>query len=72
MGYKKHPWSKECGKQAVKTACPARNFDNSDKYYDEEETEVLKAVEAFKREHSIRFPTVTEIFHVIKKLGYRK
>ncbi len=40
--------------------------------YTEEEIEVMKAVESYKKRKGIRFPTHCEILHIIIGLGYRK
>jgi hypothetical protein len=38
----------------------------------DEQFEFLLAIEEYKRKNSKRFPTWTEVFEVIKALGYRK
>jgi hypothetical protein len=38
----------------------------------EEQLEFLLAIEEYKKKNSKRFPTWTEVFEVIKALGYRK
>ena len=40
--------------------------------YTEDEVAVLKAVDAFRSRTGRRFPSVIDIFSVIKALGYRK
>jgi len=38
----------------------------------DEQFEFLLAIEEYKQKNSTRFPTWTEVFEVIKALGYRK
>ena len=38
----------------------------------DEQFEFLLAIEEYKRKNSKRFPTWTEVFEVIKAMGYRK
>lgn len=40
--------------------------------YADDELELLKAMERFKRENGVRFPTFTDVLRVAKALGYRK
>lgn len=40
--------------------------------YTDAEVELLKAVERFKREKGVRFPTIQQIFKICLELGYRK
>jgi hypothetical protein len=43
-----------------------------ERYYDDDELEFLKAMEAYKKKYDVRFPTLCEILHVAKELGYHK
>lgn len=43
-----------------------------DRIYNDQEMEVLQAVQSYKNKHGIRFLSVTDIFGVILALGYRK
>ncbi len=38
--------------------------------YSDDETEFLMAVDKFKREKNIKFPTLVELFNILKDLGY--
>lgn len=40
--------------------------------YDQEEIELIKAIDRYRRRTGRRFPTCTEILKVAKSLGYRK
>ncbi len=43
-----------------------------DSTYDADEFEFIKAMDAFKRKHNVRFPTLSHALKVLKSLGYRK
>lgn len=45
---------------------------SSDRTYDDDEAEFLRAMEDFKRVTGRRFPTWTEALRVCKSLGYAK
>ncbi len=45
---------------------------NSQSGYTDDEFEFLKAVEKWRRENRIQFPTWVQILNVAKSLGYRK
>ncbi len=40
--------------------------------YSDDETEFLMAVDAYKREKNIKFPTLVELLNILKSLGYIK
>jgi hypothetical protein len=40
--------------------------------YDADEVEFMKAVDTYKRLQGRKFPTLTELLGIVKKLGYRK
>lgn len=40
--------------------------------YDDEERELLRAVDRYREEHHIRFPSVTDVLKVVRELGYRR
>lgn len=40
--------------------------------YADDETEFILAVDRFKAVNKVRFPTFSEIFRIIKMLGYHK
>jgi hypothetical protein len=52
-----------------RTASPATSCM---KTYSDEEFEVLKAVASYQRTQKRKFPTVVEIFTIIRRLGYRR
>lgn len=55
-------------KRGPKPAVPHK----APKDMDDSELEVLRAVEAYKLKNNLRFLDITQIFHVIRELGYRK
>ncbi len=40
--------------------------------YDEDECEYLKAIEQYKRDAKVPFPSFVEVLRIAKKLGWRK
>lgn len=53
-------------------AKPHARADTSDRHYDADEAEFLKAMERFKREHKRPFPSWSDTLAVLKGLGWRK
>lgn len=54
-------------------AAPGRGHpQSSDRLYDEDECEFLKAIEAYKKRTGRPFPTWSEVLGVVRELGYRK
>ncbi len=52
---------------------PLRNHPTTaDVIYNNEETEFLLAVDTWKREKNVKFPTLIELFKILKGLGYIK
>jgi hypothetical protein len=53
---------------------PIRNTDrqNVGSEYDAEAVALLKAMDRFKRERQVPFPTFVDVLNVLKSLGYRK
>ena len=47
-----------------------KNAENG--HHDEDQYEFMMAMDIFKKENSIPFPTWSEILFVVKSLGYRK
>lgn len=45
---------------------------STDMPYSSEEFEFIQAVEAYKKQNKVKFPTFSEILAVAKALGYRK
>ena len=41
-------------------------------FQSEDEMEFIKAIEEYKKRADRRFPTWSEVLHVVKSLGYRK
>jgi hypothetical protein len=44
----------------------------NDAEYNDEQREVLTAVETYKQQHHVRFITATDLLNVLKALGYRR
>lgn len=64
------------GGEAMRSKVAARRIvagtSTGDRLYDADETELLIAVRRYQDETGCRFPTVCEIFALVKRLGYRK
>jgi len=51
---------------------PVTNPCTSEKLYTENEEEFLRAVQAYKERYKVKFPSLSELFYVMRQLGYRK
>lgn len=53
--------------------CRARESHNSDgDSVSPEAVEFGKAVEAWKKKHNCRYPSLSDLLHVLRSIGYRK
>lgn len=49
-----------------------QGVDQPERYYADDEDEFIKAVDAYKKKHKVKFPTATDFLRVAKELGYQK
>ena len=61
-----------CQKRGVGKRLTERNFNATEGYHDESETEVLKAVQEFRTRTGRNWITPTEVYQVMLSLGYRR
>lgn len=51
---------------------PVTNPCTSEKIYTDDEAEFLRAVQAYKDKYKVKFPSLSELFYIMRQLGYSK
>ena len=58
--------------QAPPQSACATNVTTCERIYTTEEAELLRAVEAFKKQAKVKFPTACQVFAILVAMGYKR